>query len=154
MPAVVESASIADALKGSSTAAEVFSLIDRLSVAAFGVGSMMRGSSTFQHGLFDEAHLGAMVARGAAGSICARFYDSNGVMLHSDSDARTLSIDLDRLALAPIRFGVAFGSEKVTAIFAAIRGKLINHLATDSETAIALLALVAPSEAQLGGEAS
>jgi DNA-binding transcriptional regulator LsrR (DeoR family) len=141
LPAVVDSAEVAAALRKSNAAADVFSLIDRVSVAVFGVGSMQSGSSTFQHGLFDEAHLGATVAWGAAGSICARFYDSSGAMLHSDLDTRTLSIDLSQLASAPRRFGVAFGLEKVTAIYAAIRGQLINHLATDSDTAFGLLAL-------------
>jgi DNA-binding transcriptional regulator LsrR (DeoR family) len=119
----------------------VFSLIDRVSVAVFGVGSMQSGSSTFQHGLFDDTHLAAMIARGVAGSICARFYDSGGAMLHSDLDTRTVSIDLSPLASAPARFAVAFGLEKLTAIFAAIRSQLINHLATDSDTAFGLLAL-------------
>lgn len=141
VPAVVESDAIAAALKGSSVTEEVFALIGRLSVAVFGVGSMQHGSSTYQHGLFDEDHLGGMVARGAVGSICARFYDRTGAMLHSDSDARTLSIDLRQLTSVPTRFGVAFGPEKVTAILAAIRGRLINHLATDSETAEGLLKL-------------
>jgi deoxyribonucleoside regulator len=141
LPAVVDSAEVAAALKKSNAAADVFSPIDRVSVAVFGVGSTQSGSSAFQHGLFDEAHLGAMVARGAAGSICARFYDSSGAMLHSDLDARTLSIDLSQLASAPRRFGVAFGPEKVTAIYAAIRSQLVNHLATDSDTAFGLLAL-------------
>jgi DNA-binding transcriptional regulator LsrR (DeoR family) len=56
-------------------------------------------------------------------------------------DTRTLSIDLSQLASAPRRFGVAFGLEKVTAIYSAIRGQLINHLTTDSDTAFGLFAL-------------
>ena len=119
----------------------MFSLIDRVSVAVFGVGSMQSGSSTLQHGLFDDTHLAAMIARGAVGSICARFYDSGGAMLHSDLDTRTVSIDLSPLASAPARGAVAFGLEKLTAIFAAIRRQLINHLETDSDTAFGLLAL-------------
>ena len=88
-----------------------------------------------------------MAARGAKGSICARFYDGDGAMLHSEQDACTLSIDLDKLALAPTKFGVAFGPDKVTAIFAAIRGRLLNHLASDSETADALIRLAASQPA-------
>jgi DNA-binding transcriptional regulator LsrR (DeoR family) len=44
-------------------------------------------------------------------------------------------------ASAPKRFSAAFGLEKVSAIYAAIRSQLINHLATDSDTAFGLLAL-------------
>jgi len=139
VPAVVESADMAAALRGSSSAAEVFALIRRLSVAAFGIGSMVRESTTFQHGLFDDTHLDAMASRGAAGSICARFYDRDGAMIRSGQDACTVSIELDQLALVPTKFGVALGENKVAAILAAIRGGLINHLATDSDTAEALI---------------
>lgn len=140
VPAVVETAAIAESLKSSGAAASVLSLVGRLSVVAFGIGAMTPGSSTFQHGLFEHSHLDAMVARGAAGSICARFYDSQGQMLHSEFDTRTISIGLPQLAAVPTKFGVAYGPEKVNAIDAAIRGRLLNHLATDSETAEALLA--------------
>jgi DNA-binding transcriptional regulator LsrR (DeoR family) len=111
------------ALRASRAAAEVLALVDRLSVAVFGVGSMGPGSSTYQHGLFAEAHLGAMAARGAVGSICARFYDGDGAMLRSGQDACTLSIGLDRLARVPVRFAIACGPDKVDAIRAAIRGR-------------------------------
>ena len=80
-----------------------------------------------------------MAARGAAGSICARFYDRDGAMLRSGQDACTLSIELDQLALVPTKFAVAFGREKIDAILAAITGGLLNHLATDSDTADALI---------------
>lgn len=141
VPAVVESGELAVALRGSGAAAEVFALVHRLSIAAFGIGAMVEGSSTFQHGLFGAGHLAAMAARGAAGSICARFYDGAGAMIHSGQDACTLSIDLDALAGVPTRFAVAFGPEKVGAILAAVRGRLVNHLATDGATADALVAL-------------
>lgn len=140
VPAVVDSAEVASALRGSGAAAEVFALVGRVSVAVFGIGAMVAGSSTFRHGLFDDRHLAAMAARGAVGSICARFYDGDGLVLRSAMDACTLSIDLDRLAAVPVRLGVAFGAGKVAAIRAAVRGRLVNHLATDSETAAALLA--------------
>jgi DNA-binding transcriptional regulator LsrR (DeoR family) len=141
VPAVVETAGIADALKSSSATADAYALIEKLSIAAFGIGAMTPGTSTFQHGLFDQPHLEAMVARGAVGSICARFYDSDGAMLRSDLDGRTLSINLEQLSAVPVKFGIAFGPEKVPAIAAAIRGKLLNHLATDRKTAEALLGL-------------
>lgn len=141
VPAVVETPDIAAALRGSGAAADIFALIRRLSVAAFGIGAMVPGSSTFQHGLFGDAHLAAMAARGAVGSICARFYDADGAVLHSDMDACTLSIGLDQLAEVPARLGVAFGADKVAAIRAAVRGGLVSHLATDTETAAALIAL-------------
>ena len=148
VPAVVESPDVADALRGTGAAAEVLALIRRLTVAAFGIGAMVPGSSTFEHGLFGNAHLAAMAGRGAVGSICARFYDADGRTLHSGQDACTLSIDLDQLALVPARFGVAFGTDKVAAIHAAIRGGLISHLATDSDTAAALMERAASGQSR------
>jgi DNA-binding transcriptional regulator LsrR (DeoR family) len=139
LPAVIDSPQAAALLYRSEPAREIFTLIDRMSVALVGVGAMTPGSSTFQHGLFTLDRLGEMSRRDAVGSICARFFDADGRIIASDLDERTLSITLERLAATPHRLGVAMGAEKVAAIRAAMRGGLINRLGTDAPTAQAVL---------------
>lgn len=140
VPAVVQDAQIGQAIVRSEAAATVFDMMQRLNVAIFGIGAMSPGSTTFQHGLFDEAHLAELVGRHAVGSICARFFDDRGEILRSALDDRTISISLTRLKEVPIRLGIAFGKEKRAAISASIRGGYVSHLATDSATAKLLLA--------------
>lgn len=139
VPAVVDSPALAETLRGMEACREVFSLFDRMTVAVIGVGALTPESSTFQHGLFTQGHLRGIVARHAAGSICARFYDADGKGLPTDLDACTLSITLEQLATVPHRFAVALGADKVPAIRAGIAGRLINMLGTDAPTAEALL---------------
>lgn len=139
VPAVVPNAGIAQAIVASDAAVAVFERMQRLSVAIIGIGGMAPGSSTFQHGLFDPAHLAELIERKAAGSICARFFDADGKMLHSDLDDRTISISLAQLKAVPTRLGIAFGPDKVDAIRASMRGGYVSHLATDSDTANLLL---------------
>lgn len=139
VPAVVPNAEIAQAIVASDAAVTVFERMQRLSVAIFGIGAMTPGSSTFQHGLFDQAHLAELIERGAAGSICARFFDFDGNVLQSDLDDRTISIALSQLKEVPTRLGIAFGSDKVDAILASMQGGYVSHLATDSDTADLLL---------------
>lgn len=140
VPAVVQDALIGQAIVRSDAVAMVLEMMQRQSVAIFGIGAMLAGSSTFQHGLFDEAHMADLVERGAVGSICARFFNAQGNILQSDLDDRTISISLNQLRQTPIRLGIAFGRDKIAAISAGIAGGYISHLATDSETAEQLLA--------------
>lgn len=138
VPAVVDTAEAAEALRSTSGVSDVFELIDRVSIAIVGIGAMTEGSSTFRHGLFPPRYLQTILAAGAVGSMCGRFYNADGQVLHSDIEARTLSLSLDALSNVTHCIAVALGAEKVPAIRAAMRGRLINALGTDAETATLL----------------
>lgn len=138
VPAVVDSTEAAEALRSTSGVSDIFQLINRVSIAIVGIGAMTEGASTFRNGLFPPARVQAIIADGAVGSICGRFYNADGQVVHSDIDARTLSLPLDALAMVTHCIAVAMGAEKVPAIRAAMRGRMINALGTDAETAALL----------------
>lgn len=140
VPAVVESSEIAAAFRSTKAHREVFSLVEKTTIALIGIGSTTPGSSTFQHGHFSSELLEDIVENNAVGTICARFFDINGEVTPTDIDSRTISISLKQLAAVPVKFGVAIGNDKTRAIMAAIRGGLISVLGTDSAAAEALLA--------------
>ena len=50
-----------------------------------------------------------------------------------------IGISLESMSKIPIRVGVAHGKEKTEAIKGALKGKLINVLVTDAETARTLI---------------
>ena len=52
---------------------------------------------------------------------------------------RIIAIDIERLCKLPYCIGMAASREKVPAIMGALRGRLINVLITDEETAKILL---------------
>ncbi|MGN6548630.1 MAG: sugar-binding transcriptional regulator [Pararhizobium sp.] len=139
LPAVVETGAVAATLRGTEAYRAVGALYETMSLAIVGIGALSADSSTVRDGLLTQEELGRISDGHAAGSICARFFDESGRPLASDLDERTLSIPLRTLARVPVRVAVARGDGKVAAIGAAIRGQLINVLATDATTALALL---------------
>lgn len=76
---------------------------------------------------------------GAIGHLALRFYDANGSLVRTSLDARTLSITPEQLRKVSRVVAVAGGAAKMEAIYAALRGKLVNVLITDHLTAEALI---------------
>jgi DNA-binding transcriptional regulator LsrR (DeoR family) len=139
-PAVVESVEAARVVFGMGQVRSVFEKMDGVSIALVGVGAMTAQAAVFSHGMIDPAEIEAISARGAIGSICARFFDKRGAPVESAFNDRTIAITLPDLARVDLRVGAAMGAHKVPAIRAALGGHILNALATDVETAIALLA--------------
>jgi DNA-binding transcriptional regulator LsrR (DeoR family) len=71
----------------------------------------------------------------AIGEICTYYFNAEGAIIQSGINERVFAIDYDSYMKIPVRVGIAGGSEKTQAIIGAIKGKLINVLITDLETA-------------------
>jgi DNA-binding transcriptional regulator LsrR (DeoR family) len=78
--------------------------------------------------------------RGSAGDVAGRLFDANGAPIPYPTEARLLGISREQLARVRWRIGVAVGTQKVEAIVAAARSRLVNVLVTDVITASALSA--------------
>ena len=63
------------------------------------------------------------------------FYDENGDFVDLEIYNRLMNISLNDYLKTRIRIGVAVGFNKVQAIIGALRGKIINVLITDVDTA-------------------
>ncbi len=83
--------------------------------------------------------LAALRDGGAIGEISAQFFDADGRPCPSELDERLVGLKLAEMIGIPVRTAIAFGLEKVSAIAAALAGRLANVLVTDTDTAIALL---------------
>lgn len=139
VPAVVDSVEAARSLLRSSACADVFGRMHRLTHAVVGIGAMASDAAIVRHRVISEADLQWASGHGAVGTVCARFYDADGVAVAGPLDDRTLAIRLSDLGRAPVRIAVAVGREKAAAIRAALRGRIVNRLGTDRDTARALL---------------
>jgi len=78
----------------------------------------------------------------AAGDVCTRFYDDNGVPIHFPGAERLLAIPLEILKKVPVTIAVAVGLERIRGILAGARAGYFRELVTDIPTAFALLAAV------------
>ncbi|WP_075216947.1 sugar-binding transcriptional regulator [Mongoliimonas terrestris] len=140
VPAIVDDDAIAAVLHDTAAVRAVFDRMRRVRVALVGVGTVSRDATIFRQGLVDESLAGEIRARGAVGTICARFFGPGGRPVGTGFDDRTLSIGLAELARVEIRVGAARSPGKAPALRAAIEGGLLNAVATDTPTAEALLA--------------
>jgi DNA-binding transcriptional regulator LsrR (DeoR family) len=76
---------------------------------------------------------------GAVGDIALRFFDKDGLPVHTSLDDHLIGITLDEFKKIKHTVGIAGGQQKLTAIRGALKGGLINVLITDHLTANKLL---------------
>lgn len=139
-PAIVDSAEIRAAIVQDSTIRAALGLARHATKAILGIGDTTDQAALIQAGLLTPAMMAALRARGAAGDILARFFDTHGRPLRSELDDRIIGLDLDALRQIPMKIAVAHGPTKVAAILGALRGRHIDVLITDEGTAAAVLA--------------
>jgi DNA-binding transcriptional regulator LsrR (DeoR family) len=140
-PGLVGNRTIRDSLLNDPAMDAVATEWASLTIALLGIGSLppsefLRQSSKNAVGPDDQAKL---LAAGAVGDVCHRFFDGTGISVPNDLDNRVLGIDPDTLRAIPRRIGFAGGPRKHEAIRAAIIGGWVNVLVTDIATANALL---------------
>jgi DNA-binding transcriptional regulator LsrR (DeoR family) len=113
---------------------------DDLDIAFVGVGAPTPDSVTMRDGsIITRTELDGMLRKGAVGDIALRYYDANGECIESDINDRIIGMTLEQIKQVPKVVGVSGGPDKVAAIRAALRGRIINVLITDSVTAERLL---------------
>lgn len=141
VPAIVDDAGAARLLRETGAVRGVFSMMDRLAIAVVGVGAISATATVFREGFIAPGKLEEIRAHGAVGTICGRFFGKDGRPVGTEFDDRTLSVSLERLARVPLSIAAALSPLKAEAIRAAVAGGLVNAVATDIETAEALMAM-------------
>lgn len=141
VPAIVDNAAAASALREIGAVKTVFELMDRMTMALIGIGTISPRATVFRHGVIDPSFIDKIAGLGAVGTICGRFFGAEGQTISTEFDDRALSVTLEGLKKAKLRLAVGFGVNKAAALRGAARGGLVNALGVDAETARAILAL-------------
>ncbi len=141
VPAIVDDAGAARLMRDTGAVRGVFSMMDHLAIAVVGVGAISATAMVFREGFIAPGKLAEIRAHGAVGTICGRFFGRDGRPVGTEFDDRTLSISLERLTRVPLSIAAALSPQKAEAIRAAVAGGLVNAVATDVETAEALMAM-------------
>ena len=149
-PAVLTSKSTRDALMEETSVRDALDAACKAEIALVGVGDGTSGSSgqILAALQLTDKQLQQFQSRGPAGDIAARFYDMNGVEIAGPVQERVLAVSLDEVRRIPLAMGVAAGRDKARAILAAFRGRLLDGIITDVQTARAVLALHQELEAK------
>jgi DNA-binding transcriptional regulator LsrR (DeoR family) len=118
---------------------EVVRLAQNADVAFVGVGQMGNDAPLLKDGFVTAAQLAEMQALGATGEVVGGVFDAQGRYIETDVTKRMGGVRIEPGRIAPV-IAVAAGVGKVSAIRAALTGKLVNGLITDEPTAAAILA--------------
>lgn len=141
VPGVVATPAIREELLAHDPhAREVLRLLDTLDLALLGIGPcevvdpLRAGDNYFTREQFDAA-----AREGAVGEICLRFLDADGGPVPTPLDDLVVGVTLDQLRRARNRWAVAGGPNKYAVLRAALVGGWVDHLVTDTATAVRLL---------------
>jgi len=138
-PGIVTSKIVRDALLTDSQIVDTLALAAQADVALVGIGRPTPGSVVMHSGILSEDELSDLLSKGAVGDIALRFFDATGQPIQHEICERIIGLDLGQIQKIPRVIGVAGGVEKFEVIRAALRGRLVNVLVTDDQTARRLL---------------
>ena len=138
-PVIVRNRSIRDTLFKENKIKETLKIARKADLVLFGVGFIGREGLLWRSGFLEDDDTVKLKKSGAVGQICGRSFNAEGQKCCDELDARTIGLNLDELRNIKHKICIAFGPEKVEAILGALRGRLLNVLVTDENTAVRLL---------------
>ena len=138
-PAIARTADIRKAILQDVNYEQISAFWERVNIGIVGIGAPVKSSNLVWAGSFGREAIESLSRTGAVGEICSVFYDINGHEVETPFSDRIISVGLEKLKGYEYNIGLAASREKVPAIMGALRGRLINVLITDEETAKILL---------------
>lgn len=138
-PALSKTAEIRKAIMQDVNYQKIANFWEQLDIAVVGVGAPVKHSNIVWAGAFGKESIEELAAAGVVGEICSVFYDANGQTVTTSLSDKIIAVHLDKLRNLRYSIGIATSPEKVPAIHGALKGKLLNVLITDAETANLLL---------------
>ena len=138
-PGIVASPAVREVLLSDMHIARTLGMAGKANIALVGIGVLRQQSAGMQASILSAAEFAELKALGAVGDIGLRFFDAEGRLVDHEVNRRVVGLTLRQLKAIPRVLGVAGGPEKYEVIRAALRGKLLNALITDPETARRLL---------------
>lgn len=136
-PMLVGDRAVTEALMRERNIRKTLDLAKQIDFALVGIGTTVADrSGLLRSGYMTGPELNAVREQGAVGDFCSRLFDENGRILDIDINHRVIGADITALPADQCTvMGVAGGRLKAPAIRAALKGKLINALVTDSSAA-------------------
>jgi deoxyribonucleoside regulator len=138
-PVIVRNRSIRDTLFKENKIKETLKIARKADLVLFGVGIIGPEGLLWRSGFLEDDDTVKLKKTGAVGQICGRSFNAEGQNCWDELDDRTIGLNLDELRSIKHKICIAFGREKVEAILGALKGRLLNVLVTDENTAARLL---------------
>lgn len=138
-PAVVASPQARELFLNESEISNVLESAKKVSHALIGIGQVSDQATIVKSGYFSDEEMNGVRAKGAVSNISTSFLNETGERVHYNGESRMIGLSIDEIRAIPNVIAVATGDDKVEAIVAALRGKCMDVLVTDMDTAKGLL---------------
>ena len=138
-PVIVSDKSVKESLLKEKNIGETLKAARKVDLAVLGIGMVGEKGLLRKEGFLDGVSEEKLMEQGAVGAICGRIFDINGEKCFLEMDDRIIGLDLDEIRKIKHKICIARGGPKLDGIIGAMRGKLLDVLITDSETATQLL---------------
>lgn len=135
VPAIVDSVELASAISTDSNVKQTLDLARKANIALFGIGRASNESILLKAGYFREKEYEELLAKGAVGDVCSRYFRADGSIADLDLNNRTIGISFEELAAKKYSIAVAGGVGKAQAVVGALKGGYVNTLFIDENTA-------------------
>jgi deoxyribonucleoside regulator len=140
-PVLVDSPDIKDAMLRDGSIRAALQSAAASELALVGIGTLDESAPLIHFGHISPQDRERLLAAGAVGDMCTRFFTPEGEPVHMLDD-RLIAIEWVELRRIPLVVAMAAGVEKRDAILGALRAGCINVLITDESTARAVLRAV------------
>lgn len=142
VPYIVDKPETVESLMTVQGVQETMAQMKKCDLGLVGIGSTELDYSTFYNaGYLVLEEMRGLAVHGAVGNVCGLYFDIEGNPTARDFQKRSITIRKRDLSSIPLRIGIAGGQGKDAAILGALRGKYINYLVTDDQTAEEILSL-------------
>jgi DNA-binding transcriptional regulator LsrR (DeoR family) len=140
-PGVVSSRDAAVTLNSDNQISDTLALAAKADIILVGLGVPSPDAILLRDGnIVTQEDLKKVMESGGVGDIALRYIDARGKPIDLEINERIIGLTLEQIVHIPRVIAVAGGKAKYRLIRAALRGKLLNVLVTDHETANALVA--------------
>ncbi|EDS72700.1 sugar-binding transcriptional regulator [Anaerofustis stercorihominis] len=136
-PTFVSSKETKDTLMQEESLKKLFSLFNYCDIILGSVGLMANSTSSLkeQQQFLNPRDYSELKEKGAVGNICLNYFDKEGNKIDCDFNNRVMAIDIDSIKRSKNVVCITGGEDKHEAILAALKGKYIDTLVIDKDTA-------------------
>ena len=138
-PLLASSPAMAQAMRQEESVLGISRMIQLSQLTVVGIGSMDESATIFRSGTLNTNDLMYLKMRGAAGDLLSHFLTRDGELIDSPVEDRLIGASLETLRSLRNVVGVAAGPVKAEAIRAVLRGRYLDTLITDDDTAVRIL---------------
>lgn len=138
-PLLVSSGEMVEAMRQEPSVKEIYRMVKLASFTLVGIGGMGDTATVLTNGILSKNDFLYLSMKGAVGDVLSHFIDKDGNLVPTEVENRLISTSLDTIRELDNVIGVAAGPSKVEAIRATLRGKYLDILITDEETAMKLV---------------